>query len=227
MKRLVNLFFINFLHNKFNCNKSYEKLFLGNQYGGWTICPTTINNTSIVYSFGVGEDISFDKAIIDQFGVVVYAFDPTPKSIDWINGQDLPERFHFYDFGIGSSDRLSKFYPPQNPNHVSHSIIKKSRKKPSEPITVQLHRLETIMKMLDHDNVSILKMDIEGAEYEVIDDLYHSSNLDISQILVEFHHFLPGITYRKTRNAIKKLNKCGYSLFNISKRGYEYSFIRS
>ena len=34
---------------------------------------------------GCGEDISFDLGLIEMFDCDVYGFDPTPKSIDFVN----------------------------------------------------------------------------------------------------------------------------------------------
>ena len=68
-------------------------------------------------------------------------------------------------------------------------------------------------------------MDIEGAEYEVIDSL-QTSKITIDQILVEFHHMYKGIPIERTIDAIEKLKEIGFELFNISQRTYEFSFIR-
>lgn len=37
-------------------------------------------------NIGLGEDISFSQSIIDKYGLVVHGFDPTPRSIKYING---------------------------------------------------------------------------------------------------------------------------------------------
>ena len=55
----------------------------GNQYVGFYLNPSSINENSVVYSFGIGGDISFDKEIIDTHKCHVYGFDPTPKPINW------------------------------------------------------------------------------------------------------------------------------------------------
>ena len=47
--------------------------------------------------------------------------------------------------------------------------------------------LSTILEKLGHNRIDILKMDIEGAEYEVIEDII-SSTVPIQQVLIEFHH---------------------------------------
>ena len=40
------------------------KEWYGNGYGGFYVDPSLVPDNAIVYSFGIGEDISFDKAII-------------------------------------------------------------------------------------------------------------------------------------------------------------------
>src|SRR6185436_3915084 len=102
---------------KVKCNRA----FLGTQYGGWCVCPDRITPKSIVYSIGVGEDISWDLAMIEKFGVDVQAFDPTPKSIAWIRSQKLPEKFHFHEFGIATYDGVARFSLPRS-DFASYSM---------------------------------------------------------------------------------------------------------
>jgi hypothetical protein len=68
-------------------------------------------------------------------------------------------------------------------------------------------------------------MDIEGAEYEVIEDIL-SSHVPISQVLIEFHHRFSDIGIGKTRSAVSRLNEAGYRIFNVSASGEEISFIK-
>ena len=67
--------------------------YYGTDYGGWAIEPSIIDKNDIVYSFGVGTDISFDIELIQKHNVLVNAFDPTPRSIAWIKNQKLPNNF--------------------------------------------------------------------------------------------------------------------------------------
>lgn len=81
------------------------------------------------------------------------------------------------------------------------------------------------MKMLGHNQIDILKMDIEGAEYEVIQYLVENK-VSINQILIEFHHRFDNIGVEKTKAAIKALAILGYKIFDVSASGEEFSFIR-
>lgn len=223
-KILINNFlshYFSLFYMKINCTKEYH----GTEYGGWNICPNPITKESIIYSFGVGEDVSFDLSIIKKYGVNVYAFDPTPKSIAWVKSQKLPKEFHFFPYGIAHYDGIAKFYPPENSKHVSYTILSRSNTANNNPIEVQVYRLKTILDMVGHKKIDILKMNIEGAEYTVIDDII-SSNIEIYQILVQFHHDFEKIKVTKTKKAIESLNKKGFIVFDVSSNGEEYSFIK-
>lgn len=196
----------------------------GSDYGGWDIVTTGLDTRSVVYSFGVGEDASFDLALIEKFNLVVHAFDPTPKSIEWVRRQRLPERFVMHDFGIAAFDGNVSFNPPENPGHVSHTLLERPSTK-EKAISVPVKRLGTIMKELGHDRIDVLKMDIEGAEYDVIEDISRSG-IRPPQILVEFHHRFPGVAVSRSNEAIDRLRSMGYRLYAVSATHEEFCFIR-
>ena len=54
---------------------------LGTNYGGWIIPKNiNLNENSIVYSGGVGEDISFDIKLQTKYGCNIILIDPTEKA---------------------------------------------------------------------------------------------------------------------------------------------------
>jgi FkbM family methyltransferase len=170
----------------------------------------------------VGEEISFDLELIHRFGVTVHAFDPTPRSIAWVQSRTLPPEFVFHSYGIAGQDGLRRFSPPANQNFVSHTLLE--RDTPWPTVEVQVRRISSVQQILGHARIDLLKMDIEGAEYEVIDDLL-AGPVPVRQLLVEFHHRWPEVGIAKTRTAIRKLNAAGYRIFSISPSGEEYGFL--
>jgi FkbM family methyltransferase len=201
-----------------------DKTRYGLEYGGWDVVAAGIDACSVVYSFGVGEDASFDIALIEQYGLTVHAFDPTPKSIQWVKNQGFSDRFVLHGYGIAATDGVVSFNPPENPDHVSHTMLGKPATA-ANAISVPVKRLGTIMRELGHAHIDILKMDIEGAEYDVIEDILQS-NIRPGQILIEFHHRFPGVGVGKTREAIAQIRSMGYGLFSVSDTNEEYGFIR-
>ncbi len=201
-----------------------QKKRFGSEYGGWDIVAAELDSDSVVYSIGIGEDASFDVALIDKWSLTVHAFDPTPKSIEWVRKQGFSNKFVMHNYGIAAFDGDVSFNPPENPDHVSHTILDRPATK-AKSIAVPVKRISTTMQELGHDHIDVIKMDIEGAEYDVIEDL-DKSNIRPGQILIEFHHRFPGIGVKKTRESISRIRSMGYLLFSISDTNEEFCFIR-
>jgi FkbM family methyltransferase len=174
-----------------------------------------------VYSVGLGHDISFDLALAKTTPCEIFGFDPTPKTRAWLATQSLPECFHYIPIGLANQDGLVNFAMPSDPTFDDFSIVR-SNKGPF--VSCEVRRLASLAKQLGHDRIDLLKMDIEGAEYQVIDDICQGTLLP-SQLLVEFHHRIDGAHIRDTLSAIAKLRKVGYLLFDVSSSGRELSFI--
>jgi FkbM family methyltransferase len=204
---------------------SYEcpVMHLGTEYGGWAFNPELLGSDSVVYSAGIGEDISFDLGLIARFGVTVHAFDPTPKSIEWLRSQHLPAKLVVHEYGIAPQNGRLTFYRPENPAHVSLSVVERAMS--TATISLPVRELEGIMRELGHTSIDILKMDIEGSEYAVLEDLVARA-IPIRQLLVEFHHRFEGVGDDKTKAAIELLESSGYRLFAISRSAEEYSFLK-
>lgn len=199
----------------------------GSEYGGAAICPRDLGPGSLVYSLGIGEDVSFDLSLIRAHGVTVHAFDPTPRCVEWIARQNLPETFHFHPWAIADRDGTLALFPPADPDHVSHTVVPgehTSRK----AVDVPARRLRSVAEELGHSRIDLLKIDIEGGEYEVLADwLEDPRRPEVAQVVVEFHHRFSGIPLARTRRALEALRDAGYRVFAVSPRGHEVSLLRS
>ncbi|MHC4984807.1 MAG: FkbM family methyltransferase [Planctomycetota bacterium] len=193
----------------------------GSEYGGYDVAVDWLDEDSIVYSFGIGEDATFDLSLIERFGLRVHAFDPTPKSLTWIKQQGFPPNFMLHEYGLADFDGQAVLCPA-GPGDMSHTVLDRPATKDG-PITGLMRKLTTIMKELKHDRVDLLKMDIEGAEYGVIENIA-ASTIRPRQILIEFHHRFADVGVRKTREAMRTLREMGYALFSVSPHT-EYGFI--
>ena len=199
------------------------------RYGDWVICPDAIDSDSIIYSLGVGEDVDFDKDLIKQFGVTVHAFDPTPNSIEWLKATDVSENFEFHPHGIATLDGELKLYPRVNrrgrKSKVMYTLVNEGNAQ-DDAVTINVKTLPTVMSELGHQRVDLLKMDIEGAEFDVLDQML-DAGLDVRQVLVEFHHRFKTIGKARAAEILNKLNEAGYKIFFVDERGWNYSFIKT
>jgi hypothetical protein len=93
-----------------------------------------------------------------------------------------------------------------------------------QAIDAPVRRFRSLAAMLGHSSVDVLKMDIEGAEYEVLTDVL-GSGIPVGQILVEFHHRWREVGPVRTRQAIAALEAAGYVVVAVSSAGTEYTFV--
>lgn len=196
---------------------------LGDEGTEWCVAPQGINASSVVYSLGVGSNISFDEALIRRFGCVVHAFDPTPASMRAMAARSLPEGFKFIPLGVANYDGVATFEPPANPSHVSYRIT--SREPQAAFPSLEVRRIPTLMRQLGHSRIDLLKMDVEGAEYAVIQDILETK-VDIGQMCIEFHLRREGDTWSTIRKTMHSLHAQGWRIFYVSPSGFEISLIR-
>ena len=197
--------------------------FFGSEYGGWPVLSSFVNTNSIVYSAGIGDDVTFDIGLIERFGVTIHAFDPTPSAIEYINKNIHTRNFVMHSYGFYNKDQKVNFHQPKNENYVSYSIFDKGSE---NIIVVEMKRLKTTMDELGHDHIDILKIDIEGAEYDFVKDMLRSNIYPI-QLLIEFHHRFKKIKTKMTKEVLQLLKEKGYSLFYVSNEGTDYGFVRN
>ena len=213
----------NSFHLKIGHKRNYK--WYCNTYGGFYVCPDLLNENSVVYSFGIGEDMTFDNAITKIHNCPVYCFDPTPKSINWFKKQKENELIHFFEFGISDQNEFVKFYLPKNMDHVSGSVINQRNVDINKTVTVEMESLNRIMDKIGHKHIDVLKMDIEGAEYNVIKNILEN-DLSITLILVEFHDRFFDDGLNMTKQTINMLKDKGYEIFAVSDSYEEVSFIK-
>lgn len=199
----------------------------GTDYGGWVIPTRLIDEHSICYCVGCGEDISFDLSLIDHFNCDVYGFDPTPRAIEYVKsvvGQN--PKYHFYNVGLWDAEDTLKFFVPKNPTHVSHSLV--NLQKTNEHILIKVNRLSSLMKDLGHEKIDLLKIDIEGAEYKVIESIIEDG-INIKVICVEYDECSNPLdsNYKdRVQTSVHHLQDNGYSLVSVQDNG-NYMFVRN
>ena len=200
--------------------KGIKTTMLGTKYGGYHMPSVFVRPGMVCYSAGVGEDVSFDEGLIKRFGCKVFAFDPTPRAASFVQDHcaNLLD-FSFYNIGVWSEDAIMKFYSPKNSEHVSHSIV--NIQKTSDYFEAKCMKLSSIMEMLGHSQIDILKLDIEGAECAVLDNMI-SESIKVGILTVEFNQ---PIALKESWKMVKKLRANGYLLVKVD--GWQCLLVRS
>lgn len=206
--------------------------FLGDKYGGWIICPpmNTIDfKGGIVYSIGVGRNIAWDKAMMKKFSTIHHAWDPTPTALDFVSKQKLPKRYHFHPTGLAAQDgNLTLKLPISNGDSYTITEFQEDARN-GTVVNVPVLSVKSMMKSLNHTKLSVLKIDVEGAEFDVLENWSKENwKVPAGQVLIEFHeryfHHEKGWK-KKVENAITIMDKLGFKMIKRTKL-VSYEFVR-
>lgn len=152
---------------------------LGSRYdGGYVVDESSIKDTKVLVSFGVNDNWDFENEVSKTFDIPTHAYDYSVGPMLWIKGilRPLLQRFNI----MGSIAAFMKpitfslFFSGEN-------FFYKKKIGDGSDNTVSLH---SILDGLE-GNI-FLKMDIEGWEYRVLEDII-SMQKRFSGLAIEFH----------------------------------------
>jgi FkbM family methyltransferase len=228
---------------------------LGTAYGGWVFADTGYLDGSVLVSAGLGEDASFDVEFVTAYRARAILVDPTPRAVNHYNaligrtgqpkvreythsGEEPVEAYDLRSIGksnlvlcskaLWKSSESVRFYAPPNESHVSHSIVDLQNQGACRGsyLDVAATTLADLMTAYGISRIDVLKLDIEGAESEVLDDMLRTVTRPI-QVLVEYDELIAPSkkSLERVRAAHASLTAADYLL--LSNVGTNFSYIRS
>jgi len=157
---------------------------LGSGYGGYGLPDGVIRPNCTCYCVGTGNDITFDLALVRNYGCAVFAFDPAPQAEEYVREAAAGvERFSFLPVAVGVRDGAVRLYRSADPGHMALSTG--DLEGSGETVEVQMRSLPSLMRELGHDRIDLLKLAAEGMEYELLESI-DPSELGVRVLLVEF-----------------------------------------
>ena len=182
---------------------------LGTAYGGWFVPLELIDSSWMVYSGGAGHDVSFDVELLRRFGCRVRAFDPMGHYLTSAleQAEGLPG-YSVHELAItGADGPIELFGAGDNTGHVDA----RSKVVGGPSFTINGKSIKTIADELGDTEVQLLKLDIEGEEFAVIDGLDFAA-LGLRVLCVEVH---PSHPTQQTRELIATCTSHGFGLVNV------------
>ncbi len=143
-----------------------------------------IKDTDVIID--VGGHIGLFSLYASQFckNGLIYSFEPVPENynllIDNIQSNDL-NQIKSFNLAVSNSNSNVKLY--LNDDEAGHSMFSKS----SKTITVDSISLQQIFDDNNIENCNFLKLDCEGTEYEILQNLPLSYFDKIEKIIIEYH----------------------------------------
>ena len=171
MIRISSLFYPKFKYNLIRLGKSFD--------GGYVVERKSIVESKTLVSFGISDDWSFEEDFSKLGDKKIYSYDYSVNGRFWITNfiksilrilflKNITENFiKLFDYF-----KYKKFFDLKDNFHFKKFITSSSMKKNLFKSNINISLNETL-KEIDKD--IFLKIDIEGSEYRILDEIIKNS----------------------------------------------------
>jgi FkbM family methyltransferase len=179
----------------------FVDLFYKDEYNG----KITINSEDIVYDLGANVGV-FTMWALKSNAKQMYAFEPTNYLIPYLQKTFNSEnnRVTIYDKAITGCNEIKQF------NMGRHSVSNSLYTDLGNPDAVDVHCIN-LEQFINENNLqypTLVKVDIEGSEYEMFDNLTDKFIQSVKTWIVEFHYNYEN----KAENIIHRLLDLGFNI---------------
>ena len=195
--------------NPFDCLFSnYNEMFVERKYDCYNL-----NNLDVVLDIGANNGL-FSLLMVNNGCKKVYAFEPNQDSL--VNLKHLfknTDTVTAIEKAVYINDNDIEFYVDPNNTTIGsvseqHLLVNGSN---VQKITVPAVSLKTFIQQHNLNRISLVKMDIEGAEYEIIEHIEDEVFDKIDSFLIEYHDNTDG----RITGMIDTLKRKGYDIEQI------------
>jgi FkbM family methyltransferase len=196
----------------------------GGVHRGWSeplITTTVVYNHSFVPEL-IGTDAVIDCGanrgefsgwVSEQTNAPVIAYEPDPRLFEQLPQWD---RVTYYNFALASAEgEVSLFLG----NKLCSSLVH-AESPDAERVSVKAVELSRHLALCNVGTIGLLKLDIEGAELDVLSHLSPALFQRVKQITCEFHEFLDPATLPRVKEVISYVEAQGFYAINFSRSNY-------
>jgi FkbM family methyltransferase len=185
-----------------------------------TFISSVLGPESVVVDLGLNQG-QFAKGISERFGCRVYGVEPVPSLFEAIKNQPNLTAENYAIAAQAGSGTINVFEgrcASMGPAFAGES---------ARAIAIETTTLEDFLGRHHLRQIDLLKVDIEGAELEMIEHLSPAILAGIRQITIEFHDFLHPETGSAVQNAIQTLQRAGFYPIRFSQDNIDLLFLNS
>jgi len=169
-----------------------------------------LHEHSLVLDLG-GYEGQWASDIFSMYCCQIHIFEPVPKYV-----QNIKQRFernshiHVHQFGLSNTDAITAVAVTGD----SSSCYKHGE----ETVSIQLVMASKFFEKNKISNVDLMKINIEGGEYDLLDHLISTQLVkNIRNLQIQFHDFFP--------DAEERMKKIQSELERTHKLTYQYEFV--
>lgn len=169
-----------------------------------------LTSRSVVFDFG-GYEGGWASDIFAMYQPTIYVFEPVKTYADRIRKRfSTNKKIIVVPYGLSNDNKELSISLEEN----ASSAYKQSEKMSK----IKLRCFRDFIHENNIDFIDLMKMNIEGGEYDLLDEIIDSGFINkIGNIQIQFHDFVP--------NAEKRMRKIQRKLSETHKLSYQYPFV--
>ncbi len=183
-----------------------------------------LSATSVVIDAGCSYEADLSVCLMSRHGVRAFGVDPTLKHAPALRQLEarFPGRFVYVPCAIAARDGTLTFH--ESRVNESGSLFTDHVNVIRDDTTsydVEALTLSSLLKRVGTDGVDLLKLDLEGAEYDVLAGITAEQLQPFRQLFVEFHHHaVSHVDETDTRRLVERVSACGFRTFSVDDHNY-------
>lgn len=183
-----------------------------------------LSTASVVIDGGCSYEADFSVSLMRKHGVRAFGVDPTRKHREALRRLEsqYPGRFVHVPCAIAAADGVLTFH--ESRVNESGSLLNDHVNVLQDETTsydVEAVTLRSLLARLGVETVDMLKLDLEGAEYELFAGMTPAELQPFKQVFVEFHHHAVGhFGEADTRRIVALICSFGFREFSLDDHNY-------
>ena len=181
-----------------------------------------LQSSGLATIFDVGANTGewSECAITRHPSAQIEAFEAIPETASHLARLRPNVRFHFHSFGLGGTEATCEMTYYGSAHSFLSSAVYRTHVVPGETRKVLIRRGAEVAAELKCMHIDLLKIDVEGMEYDVLDG-FSSMLSPVTITYIQFEHHSGG--YKPLRAFYDLLEPRGYRIGKIYRRSVDFS----
>ena len=178
---------------------------------------------SVVADVGCGYEAEFSRHMIATHGLTAFGVDPTRKHADSLRSLVQSSGGKFLHLPLAVTQRSGTLTFHESRQNESGSILPDHtnvRRDETVAYDVEAVSLAELRQRVGRSTIDFLKLDLEGAEYDLLSSVTEEDLRPFKQVFVEFHHHCTNHTVHETNALVRRIANTGFEVFTLDEHNY-------